>query len=648
MRDRHAFISIGSAVFCFVVMVALERFQSPFYAALSDSFGDALARNGRMTPANPDLVFLAIDSDSTTLDESSDIQEMYGLTNAGSVEAHALTLMTRSFPWSREVYALILQRLVEAGAKVVVFDLTFPTSSDTDLVFRAALDRYRDHVVLGSNFVSAAKHEFSDGHPSHTRPPETLIPQSVPMDDRVGYTNFWADPDDVVRYARYRVTFEQIAHKPIQADAERYVSLGGRALIKAGFADAIPSGLNSRRFRYTAPPRQGFRPRSLFEIFVPEYWKHNYKSGAFFRDKIVVVGAEGNWQHDEHPTPFGSMPGPEVHLNAINAALHRAFIHEVPLLGLIFLHALAAAAGVLFSMRIRSPWWRLAALALTNALTVAFAFAAYNLLSLYVPIVGPSALLDVTVLVGLMFDFARERLEKNRVRRTLERYVSHNVVRELLDKPQLYADALGGVMKPVSILFSDIRGYSTVSARTDPQALVAQLNEYLTAMVDCVFQHGGTLDKFIGDAVMAVWGNTRSDGVREDASNAVRAALDMKKALVRLNDDWRRRGLPELRIGLAVNHGPVVVGNIGSQQRMEFTVVGDAVNTSWKLQEMTKTLGWDLLVGERVAALIIENFELRPFGSFDVRDNAAMEVFGVVDEIASAPAARIEALPTSR
>ena len=157
--------------------------------------------------------------------------------------------------------------------------------------------------------------------------------------------------------------------------------------------------------------------------------------------------------------------------------------------------------------------------------------------------------------------------------------------------PRQFEQSLGGVLKPVAILFSDIRGYSVVSARTDPQALVSQLNEYLSAMVECVFRHGGTLDKFIGDAVMAVWGNVRTDGIRNDATGAVRAAVAMREELVRLNAEWKERGLSELRVGIAVNHGEVVVGNVGSPRRMEFTVIGEAVNVSWRLQELTKQLG---------------------------------------------------------
>src|SRR4029077_2313424 len=111
---------------------------------------------------------------------------------------------------------------------------------------------------------------------------------------------------------------------------------------------------------------------------------------------------------------------------------------------------------------------------------------------------------------------------------------------------------------------------------------------YFTAMVDCVFECGGTLDKFIGDALMAVWGALHSQGAQGDAMSAVRAALLMRQKLAALNATWRERGWPELRIGIGINHGDVVAGNIGSPQRMEFTVIGDTVNFSWRLQEMTK------------------------------------------------------------
>jgi adenylate cyclase len=618
MFAKRVWIISAIALLCLVGVIALEQ-ATPFaYLRLCNFYRDTVSRLGRQTVPNGDLFFLAIDSDSVGLDEI-DIEQLYGLTNKQSEETRALTLMTQRWPWPREVYALILDRLVRAGAKVVMFDLTFPTETDGDAPFRMALDRYHEKVVIGSNFISGTAREYLTVKPSHTRPPDSLVPQTAPMDDRVGYTNFWPDEDEVVRRAQYRVTFEQVAGEPPQADSEQYVSLGARGLMKAGFADAIPPGLNGQLFRFTAPPGQGFPPHSVFEIFVPDYWKQNYGSGKFFQNKIIVVGAEGNWQHDDHATPFGTMAGPELHLNAINAALHHEFIHEVSGTTLMLVILGSALLAFALSLFVRSPWVRLGGLLLCNAGGASIALYIFDRASIFAPIVGPALELNGVVLVGLISDFALERLEKLQVRRTLEKYVSRDIVHEMLDHPKLYAQSLGGVTKSVTILFSDIRGYSVVSAHSDPHTLVTQLNEYLTAMVECVFRFGGTLDKFIGDAVMAVWGNIRSNGADDDAANAVRAALAMQEELAGLNKKWLGNNWPPLRAGIAIHHGQVVVGNIGSPQRMEFTVIGDAVNMSWKLQELTKEIGYDFIVSEQVRLLVPDRTDFRSIGSANLK-----------------------------
>jgi adenylate cyclase len=457
------------------------------------------------------------------------------------------------------------------------------------------------------------------------------------MDNRVGFTNFWADDDDVVRSARYRTTFEQVREMHLKPGSEPFLSLAAASLIKAGFAVDLPADLDGHSLRFTAPPRRGFPPHSIFEIFVPKYWRQNYQSGEFFRNKIVIVGAEGNWQHDEHPTPFGNMPGPELHLNAINAVLQHQFVHELPESDSLLFTALAGCVAIFASLLLRNPWLRVAALLILSIGAVAFGLLCFNFGSFYLPTVAPLAQLNATMLLSVVCDFTTERIEKARVRRVLERYVSHDVVSEMIDRPNLYAQSLGGVTKPAAILFSDIRSYSVVTAQSSPEALVAQLNEYFTAMVGCVFQYGGTLDKFIGDAIMAVWGSLHSRGAREDATAAVNAALAMQEKLTALNETWRERDWPQLRVGMAVNYGEVVVGNIGSPQRMEFTVIGDAVNVAWRLQELTKKSGAPIIVSGSVAALTAEHFELCSLGSVVLdKSHLSCEVYEVAKTISAA------------
>src|SRR5207237_4443836 len=143
------------------------------------------------------------------------------------------------------------------------------------------------------------------------------------------------------------------------------------------------------------------------------------------------------------------------------------------------------------------------------------------------------------VLLSLGFEFVLERIEKMRTRRTLERYVSKNLVREILDNPDSFYSSLRGVRLPATILFSDIVGFTSMTENADPEALVRQLNEYLSRMTAAVFAHNGTLDKFIGDAVMAVWGNVSSRGATEDAKACARAALAMRQELQFLNARWK-------------------------------------------------------------------------------------------------------------
>jgi len=227
-----------------------------------------------------------------------------------------------------------------------------------------------------------------------------------------------------------------------------------------------------------------------------------------------------------------------------------------------------------------------------------------------------------------------DRMERQRTRRALNRYVGHDVAREVMDNPQTYFNSLGGVRKEITALFSDVRGFTTLTETAEPHALVAQLNEYFGAMVDIVFAHQGTLDKFIGDAVMATWGSIGSGQPEVNAANAVTTALEMRQALARLNADWKQRGILEWKIGIGINHGQPIIGNIGSAgkfERFDLTVVGDAVNLASRLEGVTKQYHIDLCIGESVAALVSGQFILRSVDLIIVKGKTQpVEIFTVL------------------
>jgi adenylate cyclase len=568
------------------------------------SFEDLLRREGRKTTPPPNFVFLAIDQSTLQLPP---------LTPEELAASRGLQLLSeRPYPWSRELWALLLDRLFAAGARLVMFDLLFNPPNDGDPVFHAALDRYRDKVVVSANF------DMENGAQEIT-PNATLIPPPQMRDDRVGFVNFFPDSiDGKTRAATYRVTARQLVGMPSYPGEEVYESFSARALTKIGHAKDVPNDLRGHMMRFTA--LDAFQPRPLYEVFDPKLWKANFKDGAFFKDKIVMVGPSAQVWHDVVDTPMspGTL-GPTLHFQAMAAALNHEFLRPTPRkISMVLVCAAGLVAWLLVAF-VRKPLVCLGGLVAITAgylVTARLLYDNTGLLLLTVPV------LSALVLSGsfsLGFEYFLERLEKLRTRRTLERYVSKNLVAEILENPDSYYSSLRGVRVPVTILFSDLIGFTTLAEKADPEALVAQLNEYLSRMTSVIFSNGGTLDKFIGDAIMAVWGNVRSLGTAEDAKSCARAALGMRRELSQLNQAWREQGRMGLGMGIGVNQGEVIVGNIGSQDRMDPTVIGDAVNLASRLEALTRTYGVDMLVGASVAELVRDEVYLRSVARVQVK-----------------------------
>jgi signal transduction histidine kinase len=429
LPPKRTLVVLLFATLCAAAATLLDFSVPNYYRQAESGLRDAIARSGRTTPANPDLLFLAIDSNSVTLDATLDLQRLFSSRSSDPGSRRALQIMSNGWPWNREIYAMVLQRLVRAGAKVVAFDCLFPTPGPGDDAFRVALEQFRGRVVIGSNFVSPDNVERSSRIPSsYERPAETLIPKTATQDERVGFTNFFADENKVVRGAQYRVAFGERGNS-----IAAYLSLSARVVANAGHPELVPNDLAEHLIRFTGPPRTAFRPRSLFEIFVPEYWEHNYRSGALIRDKIVVVGAEGKWQKDELLTPFGPMPGAEVHLNVLNALLHGESIRDLSPFARAVVTILTAILACALCLSIQSPGLRLLALGAIDAATPFFALWFYNHQNLYLPYLAPLLALNSTVFFCLASDFTFERIEKAGLQSTLQTRddLTHMIIHDL-------------------------------------------------------------------------------------------------------------------------------------------------------------------------------------------------------------------------
>jgi adenylate cyclase len=606
---RHRFLVLGFICFFWTAVIVLGHFFPgvPFISAPwrgEQSFEDLLRREGRKTSAPSDFVFLGIDQSTLQLPP---------LTPEEIASNRAFQLMTeKPFPWSREVWALLLDRLFGAGARAVMFDMIFSPPNDGDPAFHAALDRYHNQVVIGANFDVANAAQA-------VTPNDTLIPPPQLQDNRVGFVNFWADPiDGKIRAVTYRVTDRQLADLPPDASQEIYQSLAAGALAKIGHASDVPDDFRGHMIRFTSP--DAFAPRPLYEVFDPKFWHANYADGAFFKDKIVMVGSSAQVEHDTVVTPMSPTTlGPALHLQAMAAAMNHEFLRPTPAKsGLALVGAAGLAAWLLIAF-LRRPLLCLGTLVAIIAAYLGAARFFYDTTGLLLLTVPVLSALVLSGLFSLGFEYALERLEKLRTRRTLERYVSRNLVKEVLENPDSYYSSLRGVRLPVTVLFSDLIGFTTLSEKGDPEALVAQLNEYLSRMTSVVFSNGGTLDKFIGDGIMAVWGNVRSFGMAEDAKNCARAALGMRRELRQLNQKWREQGRMGFGMGIGINHGEVIVGNIGSHERMDPTVIGDSANLASRIEGLTRVYGLDILVGATAAELVRDEVYIRSVARVQVK-----------------------------
>jgi adenylate cyclase len=635
MFRNRVLILAGICVVCTGIIILCRQVPSvPFFSTVWRSeqpFQDLLQREGRKTATKPDFVFVGIDQSSL---------EMPPLTEDELANNRAFQLMKRPYAdgWSREIWALFLDRVLGAGARLVMFDMVFNKLREGDQglregdeAFRNALDRYRDKVVLAANFDFSNASQSGGGFAQTVVPHPMFIPPPQMQDDRVGYVTFFADRlDGKIRAVRYTITDLQMAQMPPQPGEIPYEALSARGLEKLGRAKDVPRDLQAHLIRFSA--LDAYDPLPLYQVFDEKFWKQNYGNGSFFKDKIIVVGSSAQIIHDVTDTPLSpETPGPAMHLFALAAAMDHEFLRNTAVrTDLILVCAFGLLAWALVAY-VRRP---LLSILLMVMITLAYLGAVRlfydrsGLLVLTVPVLS-NFLISGGFSLG--FEYALERIEKLRTRRTLERYVSKNLVKEILENPDSYYHSLLGVRVPATMLFSDLVGFTTLSEKADPEELVRQLNEYLTQMTTVVFKNGGTLDKFIGDAIMCVWGNVKSFGVQEDAKCAARTALGMRRELQKLNDGWRAEGRMGLGMGIGINQGEVIVGNIGSHERMDPTVIGDAVNLASRLEGLTRIYGVDILIGATAAEFVRDEFHLKSVARAQVKGKTApVDVFTLV------------------
>lgn len=595
-----------------------------------------------------------------------------------------LSTLVGRWPWPRAVHALLIDYLQRGSPKVIVFDVgfweperesTYPflgetiTSAMSDAALADAV-RQAGNVIFLADAINPGLEGAAPGVARWRAPAYRLGPAieprpvvTPPYDALAGTAaglghNFLViDPDGPARRLppfirqgdRYMPSLGVAAALAAEGIAPGDVVLGdGDVRMGSRRLPLVPvevpdvAGRRTQQtmlINYLAPPHVfGVPPYRSFAVNDLLRSEGQLQSGekpdvdpASFAGKIVFVGATAAGLHDVFQTPFGEsvMPGIQLHANVTDSILSDRFLRLAPDWSrLLALLGGAALVGVLV---VTLPFSLAAGLtALLAVAWVVFSVVAFRG-GLVVAVAQPLLAAAIALFGATAYRYFVEDAEKRKVSRLFGRYVSKDVYSQLMANPALAE--LGGRRRDMTVLFSDIRGFTSVTEKGNPEALVAQLNEYFSAMVGIVFRHHGTVDKFVGDMVMALFSAPVDDERHPD--QAVSAAVEMVAALGELNRKWAAEGRPALDIGIGVNSGEMIAGNIGSSSIMSYTVIGDNVNLAARLESLNKDYATRIIISGATRQRLQGQFETRPLG--DVVVKGKTQPVAIVEVIVPSP-----------
>ncbi len=532
------------------------------------------------------------------------------------------------WPWPRAYFGKLLRNLNRVSPQSVGIDVIFAEPSrfgapdDADLSF--ALSEAPYPVVLPAEAVPLI---LTDQTP---RAGTMLTPLSIFTKHpsvAVGHVNLILDRDNIVR--RFPTA---IAYGDAHINAFAYEVAKAAEKTKSGkkesamrtvdlrFSEHVDSFLPLERIVYRAPARTVKR--------VPFYRLIEETPPASLKGAIVLVGASAADLHDEKPTPLSrgtAMPGVEIQANILNMFLTGERLAPLPSAITAAWIFAAALAPLLFFWFFRNLWVFLGTAAALGVLETIAAILLFEY-GYVAPLVHTNLSLVLSTTLLTLYRYLALEKEKIKIKKMFSKYVSREVLAEIL----LHQNevVLGGVEKEITVLFSDIRGFTTLSEATQPAELVALLNEYFTLMADEIMRHQGVVDKYIGDAVMAFWGAPLEN--TEQAHHAVLAARGMMEQLKKFNAKLAASGKHPIDIGIGIYTGPAIAGNIGSRERFNYTVIGDTVNIASRLEGLNKEYKTNIIIGETTKRKLPNTIPVRELGTTLVKGRTApLAIYGV-------------------
>jgi len=555
------------------------------------------------------------------------------------------------WPWNRDKIAQLVKRLTEEGAEIIVFDIFFFEKEKNDRVLGHSMRQAgnvllpivfefdkpsglpESETLIHSAFTSIVHPErFHQYGPITAKRVLIPVPELMRETMALGHINMFPDRDGTLRWEAMAVEYQGylfpsidlqasaiylgIPHEKIILRATEGIQLGGKR--------TIPTDRYGRSLIYYYGPWQTFKHFSISDILVGQL-----KPGEL-QGKIVLIGATAVGIYDLRVTPFSAaMPGVEKHASVIASIIENRFLKRASFsINLILL----LVSGLLFSFlmtRLRSF-----GATLTTGLFLLLIFGSgYFLFShqgLWINIAYPSINILFLFIFVTVYNYAIEERTARKIRAMFSTYATEKVVNELIKNPNLAK--LGGERREMTILFSDVVGFTTFSEKHTPEEVVAILNEYLGAMTDVIFRWEGTLDKFVGDAIVAFWGAPMRQ--ENHAELALRCALDMVKRLEGLQQKWQAEGKPVLDSGFGINTGEVLVGNIGAEgKKMEYTVIGDHVNLCSRVESLTRQFKTHILITEYTLNKIRNLVNIHFIGHLSIEGKEKVSVKGREEKV---------------
>ena len=603
---RNEYLKLAGAIAALgVLLTLLFAWQPGPVAALASAVSDTYYRFNRHTPSQ-DVVFIAID--------------------------HKAVKSFGRWPWSRLRMAAAVDKCREA--KVIALDMVFsePTISAED---RALGEMLAQATVIGgyqlngvrqappdaAGMALLANSSLTDSHPvglvEAKDEVELSIPEILAGQAALGSLNTLADKDE--RFRHYPAGFvllgmvqPTLGVQSLQVFLDTQARLVGEKTLgvegsRLTFAESSVH-LDSHGFtRLNFYPESSFHTISFADLFAPGF------NPASLKDKLVLFGITEAGVSDIRATPLGQYPGPLMHATFMANVLGGHGLQELGVVSMagVIVFALAASLAI---MLIRQIWLRavlylgLAILAYASGLLFYMQFGVW-LESAYVLIaIAASAMLIESSLLS----HAKKHAEK--MRTAFSSYLPPGLVSRIVENPEQLK--LGGEKKVITVLFSDIRGFTSMSEGVSPERLAEIMGDYFQPMTEAIFDQGGTLDKYIGDAIMALF-NAPLDQPDHPIA-ACRAAIAMQYAQLRINEALSNTGTSPLKTGIGINCGPAIVGNLGSSIRFNYTAIGDTVNLASRFESATKKMGVDILVGESVYQQVKESLPFRALGNVQV------------------------------